>query len=92
MQLPSAKETAERWRLGMLTTPPIPCPNCGRKTRAEGRCQYCKKKWNEEEMEARRRLRIFFVKQYPKAVLEELEKEGRLSNSWLFAQEPENRP
>lgn len=81
----AANEFADKWVVGMLATPAIPCPKCDRKTRAEWRCQYCKTKWSSAELEERRRLRKECVNQYPRHLLKKLEGRNRLADSWLFS-------
>jgi hypothetical protein len=41
------------WKLGMLATPPAPCPNCGRLTRAKYHCPWCDKYWDTNELRKR---------------------------------------
>jgi len=36
-----------------LAAPPLPCPNCGRLTRAKYQCSWCKKYWDEDELRKR---------------------------------------
>jgi tRNA(Ile2) C34 agmatinyltransferase TiaS len=56
-RIPSIEECVRRWVEGMLRTPPIPCPRCVRRTRAEWRCQWCGAIWNDREMRFREELR-----------------------------------
>lgn len=45
----SGEEAVKRWKMGMLTTPFIECPRCGKKTRSVVRCQWCKTVWTGED-------------------------------------------
>jgi len=53
----TAQEAARRWAAGLRRMPHIPCPACGRKTRAEFHCQYCKVKWSAEQKDEREKIR-----------------------------------
>ena len=55
----SVKIATEKYIKGMLSTPFIPCPVCGRKTRAiyTSKCQWCETKWNEAQLKERQRRR-----------------------------------
>jgi hypothetical protein len=64
IRLPPVEEIARRWEIGMLATPPLPCPSCGKHTRAKYQCQWCKKMWNEGELDIRHQLRIMFYEGY----------------------------
>jgi len=33
--------------------PPVPCPNCGRLTRARYQCPWCNKYWDSDELRQR---------------------------------------
>ncbi|MEO9277027.1 MAG: hypothetical protein ABI340_04520 [Nitrososphaera sp.] len=59
------REIAERWVIGMLHSPPIECPVCGKRTRADIQCQWCKKEWTKEQLELRAEQRRLFISSYP---------------------------
>lgn len=56
MNMPTEKECSRRWVEGMLRTPPVPCPRCGKETRWENRCQSCKEQWTSGEWLERRKM------------------------------------
>ena len=62
--IPSAEVMAERWVIGMLKTPPVPCPVCHRRTRAELTCQYCKTIYTSDQLSLRDDLRKLFLASY----------------------------
>ena len=76
--IPSDQVMVERWVAGMLTTPPLPCPVCGRNTRARYECQYCKADWTLEQIELRRELRRQFIAQYDAATQDRIRRAGYL--------------
>jgi len=41
LKVTSVEEATRGWQEGMLKTPALPCPVCGRKTRAKKKCQWC---------------------------------------------------
>ncbi len=43
----------EAWTLDILAAPPVPCPNCGRLTRARYQCPWCNKYWDGNELRQR---------------------------------------
>jgi len=43
----------EKWMLDTLAAPPVPCPNCGRLTRARYQCPWCNKYWDSDELRKR---------------------------------------
>jgi len=47
----------ENWfkkhKRGTLITPAVECPVCEKKTRADYKCQLCKKEWSKEELKIR---------------------------------------
>jgi len=76
--MPSDQVIVERWVAGMLTTPPLPCPACGRNTRARYACQYCKVDWTLEQIELRREMRKRFIAQYDAATQDRIRRTGYL--------------
>ncbi|KYK37175.1 MAG: hypothetical protein HXS46_12825 [Theionarchaea archaeon] len=62
------KVSIEKYVKGTLRTPPIPCPICGKKTKAiyKTKCQWCRSEWNEEQLKERERLRIKQIETYRK--------------------------
>ncbi len=65
MRTPPADEVARRWELGVNATPPVPCPRCGRKTKAAWFCQWCKAEWSEGELKQWSEARIRVYETYP---------------------------
>lgn len=73
------KSAAEKQNIGILSAPPIPCPNCGRRTRAEDKCQYkeCGRVWSLQEKEWRKEKRIeFYNNRYTPHIQNELKRRG----------------
>lgn len=68
VKVPSPEIMAERWVVGMLKTPPVPCPVCGRRTRAESQCQYCKTVYTSDQNALRDGLRKLFMSSYSEAI------------------------
>lgn len=64
VRVPSIQQVTRDWKIGMLATPPLNCPLCGKMTRAKYACQWCKKEWNEEELDLRRQQRLAYYSQY----------------------------
>jgi hypothetical protein len=60
----SPREIAERWFQGMLSSPPIECPVCNRKTMAFVECQWCKTHWTKDQLELRAEQRRQFINSY----------------------------
>jgi tRNA(Ile2) C34 agmatinyltransferase TiaS len=64
VHVPPIEQVVEDWRIGMLATPPLTCPCCGKRTRAEYKCQWCKREWAESELELRTRERLALYSEY----------------------------
>ncbi|MBU7044983.1 MAG: hypothetical protein HXS54_00985 [Theionarchaea archaeon] len=41
LKVKSAEEVERRWQEAMSKVPFLPCPACGRKTRAKNKCPWC---------------------------------------------------
>lgn len=70
------EEIVKRWEIGMLVTPPLPCPVCNKLTRSDWKCQWCKIQWDEKQMKVREEMKSNFLNNYPYDVQEILRKEG----------------
>ena len=64
VDVPPIEQIVEDWKIGMLATPPLRCPLCGRLTRARYECQWCKKQWGDSELEIRRKERLVRYSEY----------------------------
>jgi len=64
------------WEFGMLATPPVPCPNCGRLTRAKYQCPWCNKYWNTDELRQREIFKRRIFAGYDLKTRKELKKLG----------------
>jgi hypothetical protein len=62
--MPPIEQIIEDWRIGMLATPPLKCPLCNRITRARYACQWCKRAWNDIELDLRMLDRLAYYSQY----------------------------
>lgn len=67
--------------MGFMVRPLIPCPICGRKTRAKHRCQWCGVIWNAEQLDKRELERRRILENYPERVKLWLKRKGYLY--WL---------
>ncbi len=61
VDVPPIEQIVEDWRVGMLATPPIRCPDCGKLTRAKYDCQWCNRNWSDAELEFREKERLAFA-------------------------------
>jgi hypothetical protein len=52
------REIVKDWSVGMVATPPIECPLCGKLTRAPYACQWSRTEWGDRESELRRQQQL----------------------------------
>jgi len=76
LKFPEAWHIGERWNLGMLATPQVPCPECGRGSRAKEICPWCDTHWNREELKQREISRKKIINSYSKNIIEKLKHFG----------------
>ncbi|MEM2760258.1 MAG: hypothetical protein QXU32_06715 [Nitrososphaerales archaeon] len=73
-----ARHMGERWNLGMLATPNVPCPVCGKVSRAKETCPWCDAHWDKNELKQREMFRRQIINSYSKNVKEKLRRLGYL--------------
>jgi len=60
----------------MLVTPPVPCPECGKVSRAKEICQWCGRRWDRDELKQREIFRNRIINSYNKNIREKLKRLG----------------
>jgi ribosomal protein L32 len=75
---PPARHIGEQWNLGMLATPPVPCPECGKVSRAKEICPWCDTQWSRGELKQREISRKNIISSYNKNIREKLKRSGYL--------------
>ncbi len=66
----------EAWTLDILAAPPVPCPNCGRLTRARYQCPWCNKYWDRNELRQREIFKRQIFANYDTKMRKELRRIG----------------
>ncbi len=74
--LPSPEEYVERWDVGRLMNPHLPCPNCGRKIMSQDWCQWCKTQWTSEQIRRQEELRKQVINGYDEETKQRIRRVG----------------